>query len=102
MLVAVHKARVRVPLGQQLVRVLARLREQVAEGLVLGLLVVVGLAPLRDLLAVEEDEVEERVCNVAERGTSNNTEGYSSADLAMGFANVRAGTWYPPEHSRIP
>ena len=27
-----------------------------------------------------------------------NTKGYSSTDLAMGFANVRAGTWYPPEH----
>ena len=27
-----------------------------------------------------------------------NTEGYSSTYLAMGFANVRAGTWYPPEH----
>ena len=23
-----------------------------------------------------------------------NTEGYSSTDLAMGFANARAGTWY--------
>ena len=27
-----------------------------------------------------------------------NTKGYSSTDLAMGFANVRAGAWYPPEH----
>ena len=27
-----------------------------------------------------------------------NTKGYSSTDLAMGFANVREGTWYPPEH----
>ena len=27
-----------------------------------------------------------------------NTKGYSSTYLAMGFANVRAGTWYPPEH----
>ena len=25
-------------------------------------------------------------------------KGYSSTYLAMGFANVRAGTWYPPEH----
>ena len=33
-------------------------------------------------------------CNVAERGTSNNTKGYSSTYIAMGFANVRAGTWY--------
>ena len=23
---------------------------------------------------------------------------YSSTYLAIGFANVRAGTWYPPEH----
>ena len=29
---------------------------------------------------------------------SCNTKGYSSTYLAMGFANVRAGTWYPPEH----
>ena len=28
----------------------------------------------------------------------HNTKGYSSTYLAMGFANVRAGTWYPPEH----
>ena len=28
----------------------------------------------------------------------SNTKGYSSAYLAMGFANVRAGTRYPPEH----
>ena len=27
-----------------------------------------------------------------------NTKGYSSTYLAMGFANVRAGTWYPPKH----
>ena len=27
-----------------------------------------------------------------------NTKGYSSTDLAMGFANVRAGTRHPPEH----
>ena len=27
-----------------------------------------------------------------------NTKGYSSTYLAMGFANVRAGTWSPPEH----
>ena len=27
-----------------------------------------------------------------------NTKGYSSIYLAMGFANVRAGTWNPPEH----
>ena len=27
-----------------------------------------------------------------------NTKGYSSTYLAMGFADVRAGTWYPPEH----
>ena len=27
-----------------------------------------------------------------------NTTGYSSTYLAMGFANVRAGTRYPPEH----
>ena len=27
-----------------------------------------------------------------------NTKGYSSTYLAMGFANVRAGTWDPPEH----
>ena len=27
-----------------------------------------------------------------------NTKGYSSTYLAMGFANVRAGTRYPPEH----
>ena len=27
-----------------------------------------------------------------------NTKGYSSTYLAMGFANIRAGTWYPPEH----
>ena len=31
-----------------------------------------------------------------------NTTGYSSTDLDMGFANVREGTWYPPEHQRIP
>ena len=31
-----------------------------------------------------------------------NTKGYSSTYLAMGLANVRAGTRYPPEHSRIP
>ena len=30
--------------------------------------------------------------------TCGNTKGYSSTYLAMGFANVRAGTWYPPEH----
>ena len=30
--------------------------------------------------------------------TPRNTKGYSSTDLAMGFANVRAGTWYSPEH----
>ena len=29
---------------------------------------------------------------------SCNTKGYSSTYLAMRFANVRAGTWYPPEH----
>ena len=29
---------------------------------------------------------------------SLNTKGYSSTYLAMGFANVRAGTRYPPEH----
>ena len=28
----------------------------------------------------------------------HNTKGYSSTYLAMGFANVRAGTRYPPEH----
>ena len=28
----------------------------------------------------------------------SNTKGYSSTYLAMGFANVRAGTRYPPEH----
>ena len=28
----------------------------------------------------------------------SNTKGYSSTYLAMGFANVRAGTWYSPEH----
>ena len=37
---------------------------------------------------------------------SRNTKGYPSIDLAMGFANVRAGTRagtrYPPEHQRIP
>ena len=27
-----------------------------------------------------------------------NTKGYSSTYLAIGFANVRVGTWYPPEH----
>ena len=27
-----------------------------------------------------------------------NTKGYSSTYVAMGFANVRAGTRYPPEH----
>ena len=27
-----------------------------------------------------------------------NTKGHSSSYLAMGFANVRAGTRYPPEH----
>ena len=27
-----------------------------------------------------------------------NTKGYSSTDLAMGVAHVRAGTRYPPEH----
>ena len=27
-----------------------------------------------------------------------NTKGHSSTYLAMGFANVRAGTLYPPEH----
>ena len=27
-----------------------------------------------------------------------NTKWYSSTYLATGFANVRAGTWYPPEH----
>ena len=27
-----------------------------------------------------------------------NTKGYSSTYLAMGFANVRAGTWHPPGH----
>ena len=39
----------------------------------------------------------------------SNTKGYSSTYLAMGFANVRAGTQkrrgvfgYPPEHERIP
>ena len=31
-------------------------------------------------------------------GLQLNTKGYSSTDLAMGFANVRAGTRYPPEH----
>ena len=31
-----------------------------------------------------------------------NTKGYSSTYLAMEFANVRAGTRYPPEHERIP
>ena len=36
------------------------------------------------------------------RRLSGNTKGYSSTYLAMGFANVRAGTWYPPEHKRIP
>ena len=29
---------------------------------------------------------------------NHNTKGYSSTYLAMGFAHVRAGTWYPPEH----
>ena len=32
------------------------------------------------------------------RSTPFNTKGYSSTHLAMGFANVRAGTRYPPEH----
>ena len=32
------------------------------------------------------------------RGRERNTKGYSSTCLATGFANVRAGTWYPPEH----
>ena len=27
-----------------------------------------------------------------------NTKGYSSIYLAMGFANIRAGTSYPPKH----
>ena len=31
-----------------------------------------------------------------------NTKGYSSTYLAIRFANVRAGTWFPPEHQRIP
>ena len=31
-------------------------------------------------------------------GAVCNTKGYSSTYLAMGFANVRAGTWHPPEH----
>ena len=30
--------------------------------------------------------------------SSGNTKGYSSTYLAMGFAIVRAGTCYPPEH----
>ena len=29
---------------------------------------------------------------------AGNTKGYASTYLAMGFANVRAGTWYPPDH----
>ena len=29
---------------------------------------------------------------------ASNTKGSSSTYLAMGFANVRAGTLYPPEH----
>ena len=29
---------------------------------------------------------------------ARNTKGYSSTYLAIGFANVRADTWYPPEH----
>ena len=32
----------------------------------------------------------------------SSTKGYSSTYLAMGLAHVRAGTWYPPEHERIP
>ena len=31
-------------------------------------------------------------------GRCGNTKGYSSTYLAMGFANIRAGTRYPPEH----
>ena len=36
-------------------------------------------------------------CVAGGHGTCN-TKGYSSTYLAMGFANVRAGTRYPPEH----
>ena len=32
------------------------------------------------------------------QGDAGNTNGYSSTYLAMGFAYVRAGTRYPPEH----
>ena len=45
------------------------------------------------LLAIKLAELRE-----VEAEPGSNTKGYSSTDLAMGFANVRAGTRYPPEH----
>ena len=34
-------------------------------------------------------------CTCVRNSLRGNTKGYSSTYLAMGFANVRAGTWYP-------
>ena len=45
------------------------------------------------ICAVSRSELQVR----GSRSTCN-TKGYSSTNLAMGFANIRAGTWYPPEH----
>ena len=42
-----------------------------------------------------------RSCDTRARAapsTLSNTKGCSSTFLALRFANVRAGTWYPPEH----
>ena len=43
-------------------------------------------------------EAEEHKLVVGPSVPALNTKGYSSTYPAMGFANVRAGTWYPPEH----
>ena len=55
-------------------------------------------------MGLTERSRELRVATELLRGPSSapsNTKGYSSTYLAMGFANVRAGTRYPPEHERI-
>ena len=51
---------------------------------------------LHHVLALER--AARRVEFVPAPGRARNTKGYSSTYLAMGFANVRAGTMYPPEH----
>ena len=60
-LVAVHQPRHREPLPQNLLSVRLGRLEELLERLMLGLILVVGLAPLRDGLTVEDDHREVRI-----------------------------------------